>query len=277
MNVDALTETAVAAIMRDVARTIVLPAFNPGQAIAAEYKTPGEAVTETDRACEEALSQRLAALIPGVAIIGEEAVHGDPSLLRHLEQGTTWIIDPIDGTGNFAAGTAPFGILVALAEEGLPIAGWILDPLTDRMCSARAGCGARIDGETFRVTPPRRGRPKLALTRLFANPERRDALAIRLRNVGSVEDAPRCAADVYPRVATGDIDAALFTRTIAWDHAAGIVFLEEAGGRAARPDGGAYRCHDPAGGLIAACDPAQFDVLAALVAEVEGGLVHLPA
>lgn len=277
MMIDAATETAIGALMREVARTVLLPAFEPGRPIAAEYKSVGEAVTEVDRACEEALFERLSIMTPGVAIVGEEAVHEDPALLRHFEHGVTWIIDPIDGTGNFAQGNGPFGILVALADNGRPVAGWMLDPLTDRLCSARAGGGASINGEAFQVMPSSEGRPNLALTSLFASKERRAALASQLERVGTVLAAPRCAADIYPRVATGDIDAGLFTRTIAWDHAAGIVFLNEAGGKALRPDGGPYECHDPNGGLIAVCDPAQFDGLAEVVAGVIGGLVYAPA
>jgi fructose-1,6-bisphosphatase/inositol monophosphatase family enzyme len=98
-------------------------------------------------------------------------------LLDQIGRGTCWIIDPLDGTGNFARGAPPFGMLVALADHGVPVAGWILDPLSGRLCHARRGGGAWIDGESF-VTPsaPAGARPKVAVTRLFANAQRRQHL-----------------------------------------------------------------------------------------------------
>ena len=65
-------------------------------------------------------------------------------------QGTAWIVDPLDGTGNFAAGRTPFAIMVALAEGGVVQAGWILDPVTRRMCHAALGGGAFIDNRPDR-------------------------------------------------------------------------------------------------------------------------------
>ncbi|MES2301750.1 MAG: inositol monophosphatase family protein [Pseudomonadota bacterium] len=258
---DAL-DIAVAHAMRDAAHRAIMPRFTAGQPIAADFKSAGEAVTAADRESEAILAEWLAPLIPGAGIVGEEAAHHDPGLLSALAQGTCWIIDPLDGTGNFAKGLEPFGMLVALADGGVPVAGWLLDPLSGRFCSAQAGKGAMVDGARFTVPADANERLIVAVTRLFADQARRAALLESLGRTCDVVDSPRCAADQYPRVATGEHDATLFTRTIAWDHAAGVVFLNEAGGRARRQDGSGYRCDDADAGLIIASSAARWDYVA---------------
>ncbi|GFE76172.1 inositol monophosphatase family protein [Novosphingobium sp. TCA1] len=260
---------AVERAMRDAARIAIMPRFGTAaaRAIADKAQAPGdcEPVTAADRECEEILSERLAALIPGAKVIGEEAVHHDPELLDGLRCGTCWIIDPLDGTANFAAGTGPFGVLVALAEDGIPVGGWILDPLSGRFCAALAGRGAFLNGETWQARASGRDRPLVAVTRLMPDPDRGRLLAA-LAEQAEVLDSPRCAADQYPRIASGENDVTLFTRTLPWDHAAGIVFLNEAGGRAARPDGTVYRCDDAREGLIAATTSQDWERMASRLA-----------
>lgn len=266
--------------MRDAAAQVILPHFLPGQAIPAFYKAADEAVTAADQACEAVLTERLTGLIPGAGVVGEEAAARDSTLLDRIGRGTCWIIDPLDGTGNFARGEPPFGILVALANDGIPIGGWILDPLSGRLCSARRGGGAWIDGERF-VAPfaPMAAKPKVAVTRLFADPQARHQLIAALTPACTVLDSPRCAADQYPRVATGGNDATLFTRTISWDHAAGMIFLEEAGGRARRQDGRAYRCDEDDAGMVIATGPERWEQVVRLLdrAGVQLAGAHLPA
>jgi fructose-1,6-bisphosphatase/inositol monophosphatase family enzyme len=262
VRLDTSLDYAVGEALREAARVAILPRFTPGRPIDADFKAADEAVTAADRQSEKILHDRLAELIPGAHIVGEEAVHFEPQLLAKLSEGTCWIIDPLDGTGNFAKGRVPFGMLVALAEGGRPVAGWIYDPVGNRMCSAHSGSGAFVDGHPFRSSQWQDGRATVAVTRLFAQAERRDALIHQLADRFIVVDSPRCAADQYPRVAEGGNDATLFTRTIAWDHAAGVVFLEEAGGVARLQGGSAYNCGDPDAGLVIASCPRRWDEVA---------------
>ena len=81
-------------------------------------------------------------------------------------------------------------------------------------------------------------------------------------------DIPRCAAEQYPRLALGVNDVSVFERTLSWDHAAGVLFLNEAGGKVARADGSAYRVDDTRKGLIAAASPALWEGLAARMAQI---------
>ena len=80
-------------------------------------------VTVADRRAEELISAGLRRLRPGSVVVGEEAVADDPALLRHLRDGgDVWLVDPVDGTANFAAGRRPFALMVALLTDGEPAA-----------------------------------------------------------------------------------------------------------------------------------------------------------
>lgn len=263
-SIDPQLDIFVAGALREAADTVVMPPFAEGRQIAAYDKTVGELVTEVDRACERFLAAALSKILPGISIIGEEAAHEQPELLEGLTSGTTWVIDPIDGTANYASGQGPFGIMVALVSEGVPVAGWIFDPLKNRLCSAIRGKGAKINGQELRQRSVHRPEAPVAVTRLFHDSHARTALIDRLANNYPVIDAPRCAADIYPAIALGELRAAVFTRTIAWDHAAGIVFLNEAGGVAARPDGSEFVCSVTRTGAIAATDRQTFAELQSL-------------
>lgn len=109
----------VEAIIREVARTEILPRFGRLTAADISEKNPGDLVTVADRAAEEALTRRLTGLLPGSLVVGEEAVAGDPGVLARLAgPEPVWIIDPIDGTHNYATDNPRFTTLVALAQGG---------------------------------------------------------------------------------------------------------------------------------------------------------------
>lgn len=121
---------AVVALMRQVAETIVMPRFRNLAADEVEKKAADDMVTVADRLSETALTAGLSALDPAIRVVGEEAVAADPALVDGIDRGRVWIIDPIDGTNNYASGIATFGIMIALVEDGVTQAGWILDPVT---------------------------------------------------------------------------------------------------------------------------------------------------
>ncbi|ABD26434.1 inositol monophosphatase [Novosphingobium aromaticivorans DSM 12444] len=256
-------DEAVAALMRDTAQRTLLKHYQQLADHHVTAKAADDVVTIADTESEAMLAEGLARILPEAAIVGEEAAHADASVLEHLSDSLCWIIDPLDGTNNFAVGKPPFGILLALAEKGETVAGWIYDPLTGRLCTAHRGKGAWLNGERFTARPSGQEPPIAAISLVFVDQEKRAALLEHIAPHYALVDIPRCAAEQYPRIALGINDVSVFERTLAWDHAAGVLFLNESGGKAARPDGSPYRVDrhlEP--GLIGAASPALFDALA---------------
>lgn len=263
----------VAALLREVAREIIVPRFRAlGTSDIAE-KSPGEIVTVADLEAEARLAEGLAAIGLGARIVGEEAAARDPGLLEGIGDGLAWLIDPLDGTANFAAGRAPFGTMVALVEEGIPIEAWMLDPLTGRLCHAARGRGATCDGITVRSCGTGKTRAVAALATQFMPADLRARVHAHAGAQLDLVPIPRCAAESYPRLALGDNDIALFQRILPWDHAAGTLFLTEAGGKATHWDGTPYRVGGPGTGLLAAAGPVLWQSGAELLLGPEAGLV----
>ncbi len=260
----------VSEVMREVAHTTILPGY--GTAAAME-KSPGDLVTEADRASEAELTRRLPELLPGSRVVGEEAAHADPGILTGLGSGVVWVVDPLDGTNNYAAGSGPFAMMVALVRDDHCVSGWILDPLADVLWVAESGAGSWQGGRQV-IVHPRQPRPAADLTGHASVSGLGDTAAARIAERGdrfaSLTPGPRCAGAEYPAVIAGDLDFCVFGRTQPWDHLPGVLFAEEAGGRARRPDGAHYRASDCARpGLLLARDHHTFD-------EVQGVLFPGP-
>jgi fructose-1,6-bisphosphatase/inositol monophosphatase family enzyme len=99
---------------------------------------------------------------------------------------------------------------------------------------------------------PEPSRPVAAISTVFMDQKQRNAMSAKAGKQYEIVDIPRCAAEQYPRIVLGQNHVSIFERTLPWDHAAGILFLNEAGGMAARWDGTAYRPADTGTGLLAA-------------------------
>ena len=260
---------AVLAVMQDAAARAVMPRYQSLESHEIDAKAADDVVTVADKEAELILADGLARISPEAAIVGEEAAHADPALLDRLGDALCWIIDPIDGTNNYASGKPPFGIMVALSQGGETVAGWILDPLTGRLCHAHRGAGAFIGDERITARGTGREPPIAGISLMFVDPARRAAMREKIAPHYTLVDIPRCAAEQYPRLVLGVNDLSVFERTLAWDHAAGVLFVNEAGGKVARPDGRPYRvdeAHLP--GLIGAASPALWEELAARIAQL---------
>lgn len=256
-------DRTIHALMERVSRDIILPRYRNLAAAQIIEKAHDDLVTVADREAEEALHEGLAGIDASLAIVGEEAAHADPSILDALS-GDCWIIDPVDGTHNFAHGKAPFGILLAQASGGVCRSGWIYDCLYGRFCSAHLGKGAFVDGEEIRASATGETPPVAAISVIFLDDARREAVNAHVAPHYRVVETPRCAAEQYPRLALGVNDVSFFERTLAWDHAAGALWVNEAGGMVARPDGSPYRVDEPGRtGMIGAASPSLWDGLAA--------------
>ncbi len=120
---------AVEDLLREVSEKAILPRYQRLREGEVEDKGGNDPVTVADREAEAMLREGLERIVPGLAFVGEEGAHADPATLDGLK-GDCWIVDPLDGTRNFAAGKPPFGILVAMASGGEAHTGWIYDCLT---------------------------------------------------------------------------------------------------------------------------------------------------
>lgn len=248
-----LDPEAVARLIRETARSVILTRFGALKREDMHEKAPGDLVTIADLEAERLLGTRLSAAIPGSAVLGEEGVAGDPSRLKLTATcDNLWIIDPVDGTANFARVNKDFAVIVAYVERGRTRAGWILDPVGDRLVWACADEGAWSDGRRLRLAPPPAEPVGAAYGRAAAG----------LRSAKAIEQAGMHARNrgssgiEYIDLALGEAHFALHSRALPWDHAAGMLITVEAGGRAAFLDGTAYdpRIHDRA--LLAAADAA---------------------
>jgi len=250
----------VSALIRDVARDIMMPRFRKLASEEVSEKTPGDYVTIVDRESEARIAEALARITPEARVFGEEAASLDAGTLDGIGEGAAWIIDPLDGTNNFTEGKSPFAIMIGLAIDGEREAGWIYDPVIDRMCHAVRGGGCFVDAQRIMPQTAGCGLPKAAIATYFM-PEDRQA-DVKARAAGKLEivNIPRCAGEQYPRLFLRQNDIALFERTHPWDHAAGALMLEETGGKIARHDGTAYRLAVPGHGAVAAATPELYDL-----------------
>lgn len=256
----------VAAIMRQCSEEIILKHFRHLSADQIEEKAPNDLVTVADKESERFLTEKLGDLLPDAAILGEEAAAADPSVMERIHAPLCWVIDPIDGTGNFARGQTPFGLLIALVRGGETEAGWIYDPVTQRLCHGYLGGGAWIDGEPARSDGSGKDRPVIALYTGFMEGTERVRVDAAAAAHFEVVPPPMCAAEQYPLLATGLHDITIYRRSLPWDHAAGALFLSEAGGKVARFDGNSYRPDQTKqSGMLAAATPALWDMAAGVL------------
>ncbi len=219
-------------IMRTVARDVVLPRFRALAQHEVSEKSPGDLVTIADVEAEARLADLLSALLPGSLVVGEEDYEHNPSILTALESTKpVWVVDPVDGTHNFAHGVPCFAMIVGLCCDGETVAGWIYDPIADRTAWTVRGQGAWLDGQPLRVSQP------------ASRAACRGSLGNRLRarlddmRVAGNADVPgdlvryRCVGQEYIDLACGKLHFARYAgRLKPWDHAAGVLMHQEAGG-----------------------------------------------
>jgi fructose-1,6-bisphosphatase/inositol monophosphatase family enzyme len=245
----------VAELIREVARTIVLPRFRHLTAGEIHQKAPGDVVTIADQEAERALTAGLKRLLPGSEVVGEEAVAADPDVLHRVgDSGAVWIVDPVDGTNNFAAGKTPFAVMVALLRDGEPAASWILDVVADRMTIAEAGSGAYIDGVRVKTRTDDPGAAELrgTVARHYFPRDLRTRVNAHIHELGPVTNGHHCAGYEYPSVATDEQQFAMFWRILPWDHVPGALIVREAGGTVRHFDGSEYRPTNSDRGLLVA-------------------------
>ncbi|HEY69539.1 MAG TPA: inositol monophosphatase [Anaerolineae bacterium] len=208
-----------------------------GQGCAQEVNHKGaiDLITEYDLRSEELLVEAIHETCPGDAILAEEE--------GELGEGEArWLIDPLDGTTNFAHGLPIFSVSIAWAVDLRPLVGVVYDPMRDELFHALRGGGAWLNGRRLRVSQERELENSLLVTGFpydrRTNPENNldhfAAFALRTRGVRRLGAASLDLANV----AAGRFDGYWEVRLWPWDWAAGMLLVEEAGGRISRTDGG---------------------------------------
>ena len=256
----------VSTIIREVAEAEILPRFRCLAAADMREKGPGDLVTVADEESERQLTRRLIELVPNSAVIGEEAVAVDQKVLdRIYDDAPVWIIDPVDGTSNFAAGKPAFGVIVAYARRGETVAGWIHDPLGKRMAVAVKGEGAWSGSDRLRTAPAASLQHMSGvLSSRYFDKETRDHLDQRKQQLARTFSL-RCAAHEYLTLNSGETHFSLYRRIMPWDHAAGTLMHAEAGGYHAKLNGCSYTPAEREGGLLLAPDRESWTALRELL------------
>jgi myo-inositol-1(or 4)-monophosphatase len=242
------------------------PELDRCRALIADHRSPrrwtksehgrSELVTEVDLAIERLLIDAIRQRVPDAAILSEES-HADPSALA---QNTCFVIDPIDGTEEFAAGRPGFGISIALFERGRPAAAVLDMPAHDWRFESAVGARASLNGKRIRLAPV--GALEEARLAVSATQYGMDSLRPFWDGVGAAALIPTPAfTPKFAAVLAAECDAALYLpvrphRTAIWDYAAAAQLLSEAGGWFGATDG--------------------TDLLEALPFEYSGGWVAAP-
>ena len=247
---DAADVAEVTRIIRQVAQEQILPRFGSLKRGEISEKKPGDIVTVADVEAELQLSRCLTTFLPDSSCVGEEASEADPLVFRALGyDAPVWILDPLDGTRNFANKRPHFAVIVALNQDGATQAAWIHDPLADETIIALRGQGAWLGTQRLTVTAPANVADMTGCVSYYARKrlttareQGRTDIPERLVRLGSV-------GREYMELTRGRMDFALYGGRIKpWDHAAGVLIYTEAGGYAAHLD--TERAYAPSDGIV---------------------------
>jgi myo-inositol-1(or 4)-monophosphatase len=193
-------------------------------------KGPADLVTEADVASQEAVRSVLLGAFPDHGMLSEENLSTPPS-----PEGYRWIVDPLDGTTNYVHAIPHFAVSIALEQRGQLIAGVIYDPIDNECFSAVVGGGATLNGRKLQVSKVTDVDQAVAA---MSFPPRIDRHAAELKEFATIT----VLAQSMRRMGSS-----------AWDVAAGVLLVTEAGGIVTSRTGGPFRLDDP--NLMAASTP----------------------
>jgi myo-inositol-1(or 4)-monophosphatase len=222
-------------------------------------------VTEYDRRSEKILLSRLRARFPDHAVLAEESgVHEAPG------SAVRWLIDPLDGTTNFAHNYPFFAVSIGIEIDGGLAAGVVYDPVRDELFAAASGQGATLNGRPIRVSSAERVESALLVTGfpygVREDPERylRPFREFLVRAQGVRRDGSAALNLAY--VACGRFDGLWEDDLSPWDTSAGVVLVREAGGHVTRHSGAEFRLERRE---ILASNGRLHDEMKAILAQVQ--------
>jgi fructose-1,6-bisphosphatase/inositol monophosphatase family enzyme len=264
----------VESVLRDAARAEIMPRFRRLGAGDVRAKSgPLDLVTAADEAAEHAITAALRRAFPGCLVIGEEAATADPALLDGLGGADlAFVVDPVDGTWNFAAGLPLFATMAAAIVRGEVVGAAIHDPVGDDSALALRGEGAWTQSPDGRhqdlrvIAPAAVAAMSGTVSWRYLPPGERAMVCRNLPRVDACWDY-RCAGHEYRLLAGGRCHFLVFNRLWPWDHAPGWLLHREAGGYAAQFDGAPYSPMVTTGGLICTPDAASWQALRSALLE----------
>ena len=253
-------------IVRRASRAEIMPRFrNLGVGDIATKSRVDDLVTEADTRAEAMITRALQMAFPDALVIGEEAVAKDATLLDKIADAPlAFIIDPVDGTWNFAKGLPLFGVILAATQYGKPAFGMIYDPVMDDWAISDTETAPRME-TSFGMPKPLKvsmGKAVEELSgyvplHLFAH-HQRPQLAATFPSFGRIGSL-RCSAHEYRMLAQGHVDFMLTAMLHPWDHAAGALIAQRAGAHVEMLEGGEYSAARHEGHLLIAPDKVTWN------------------
>lgn len=261
--------TALINLVRRAARAEILPRFRALTDADIQSKSNDmDLVTEADINAEKMIARGVLNLFPNALIVGEEACANNPNITDGISEAeTAFTIDPVDGTWNYANGLSTFGVILSMTRFGKPIFGLHYDPLNDDTVLAK------IDGPTEFRRPQKQ--PRVLKTskggttlgqlqgylplRMLPQVSKAEMAALfpEFKKIGTLG----CSCHEYRMLAQGNTDFVLASHITPWDHAAGALLVQNAGGHVAFLDGGDYNAYRKRGPLLMAANEATWNKL----------------
>ena len=247
----------------EAAEIDILPRFKKLNQNDIFEKSPNDMVTIADIDAEKRLSKILLRLLPDSLVVGEEAYHKNPDIIKHINDNNyIWLVDPVDGTNNFVAGKPTFCVMVALLFKGKTIMACIYDPMGKNTIFAEDGNGAYFNDiaiKTMGDIPLNHMVGNVNLS-LFPS-EKYDSIKSMLKNDFKDINSLHCAGLDFVNQAIGRRHFSLYRRLYNWDHAPGALILTEAGGYVAPIDGSEYKAENRISGLLSAANIDIWNIL----------------
>ena len=254
--------------VRQAAQAEIMPRFrNLGTDDISEKTSATDLVTQADVLAEARITAALRERFPAALIVGEEAYDADKSVVPALADAElAFVIDPVDGTFNFAAGLPVFGTMLAVTVKGETVAGIIHDPVLGDTVTAIKGAGAfltRPDGQSTRLkvaAPASLNQMIGGMSWSHMDEPDRSRTCANMAKI-RMTFAFNCSAYEYWLVATGKLHFIGHSKLMPWDHLAGVLVHQEAGGHTAKFDGTPYRPGETTGGIISAPDRESWQLI----------------
>ena len=270
-------QQALIDVVRAAAKAEILPRFRNLSAGQISTKSgPHDLVTEADTEAEKKIAHGIFELFPNAMVFGEEAASTRPELrMQAAEAELAFIIDPVDGTWNFAHGLPVFGVILAATRFGRPVFGMLYDAIMDDWISADTASGAMMFGAAgpHRRMRTAKGGPLGELSGYMhfylMDKAVQPDLAGALPDFGRT-GALRCSCHEYRMLAQGSVDFCLSGVLNPWDHAAGVLICERAGGYVRMLDGQEYDIRIKNGYLLAAANEDVWNTVAERLSFLSG-------